>query len=79
MVIHLNAEVRDIVTLWRRILEVPDSLELQVARHNELECHWGYWEGSATPLVTYMVASDNNRGNATIYEGTDTFKADQIG
>jgi hypothetical protein len=44
-----------------------------------LECHWGYKEGSTTPLVTYKIASDNNRGNATIYEGSETFTADQIG
>jgi hypothetical protein len=28
MVIPLNAEIRDIGTLWRRILDMPDSIEL---------------------------------------------------
>jgi hypothetical protein len=79
MVIPLNAEIRDIAILWRRILDIPGSLELQCARHNEMESHWGFREGDSTPLVTYTIASDNNRGNATIYEGSETFKADQIG
>jgi hypothetical protein len=44
-----------------------------------MECHCGFKEGSVTPLVTYTIVSDNNRGDATIYEGSETFKADQIG
>jgi hypothetical protein len=79
MVIPLNAEIRDIATLWRRILDMPESLELQCARHSEMECHRGFKEGSVTPLATYTIASDSNRPNATIYEGSETFKADQIG
>jgi hypothetical protein len=67
MVIPLNAEVRDIVTLWRRILEIPDGLELQIVRNNEIKCHWGFREGSATPRITYTIASKSNKGNALIY------------
>jgi hypothetical protein len=78
MVIPVNAEIRDIVQLWRRILDVPDGLEIQCARHNDLECHWGIKEGSAIPLIECTVASESNQGNVTIHAGSDEFKADQI-
>jgi hypothetical protein len=78
MVIPVNADIRDIVQLWRRILEVPDGLEIECVRHNQLECYWGIKEGSAIPLIECTVMSESNCGNVTIYDGTDTFKADQI-
>jgi hypothetical protein len=33
---------------------------------------------SRIPLTECTVASENNQGNVTIYDGSDTFKADQI-
>jgi hypothetical protein len=47
--------------------------------HNELECHWGHREGSSVPLISCTLISDNNRGNANIYDGSNMFKADQMG
>jgi hypothetical protein len=43
-----------------------------------MQCHWGYREGIATPRITYTISSQNNTGNAAIYDGSDTFKADQM-
>jgi hypothetical protein len=58
---------------------VPDSLPMDCARHNDLECHWGYREGSATPFISCTLISDSNRRNVNIYHGSDAFKAEQMG
>jgi hypothetical protein len=79
MVIPMNTDIRTIGNLWRNLLNALSELEVQCAMHNELECHWGYREGSAVPLIARTLVSDNNRGNANIYDGSDAFKADQIG
>jgi hypothetical protein len=79
IVIPLNAEIRDITNLWRKILDVPDELILDCARHNDLECHWGFREGRTVGRINCTLISNSNRGNANIYDGSDACRADQIG
>jgi hypothetical protein len=78
-VIPLNASIYEIRNLCSRLLEVPDSLMMDCVQRNDLEWNWGHREGSATPLISCTLISPSNRGNANVYEGSDTFKAEQIG
>jgi hypothetical protein len=75
----MGADVRTIGMLWKKLLDVPDAITVKIARRNDVEHHGSYQEGSAVPIFPCTLISDNNRGNATIYHGSETFKADQIG
>jgi hypothetical protein len=79
LVIPLKADIGMITRLWWKLLDVPEALTLDCARHNDLECHWGYRPGSGVPLVSHTLISDSNQGKVSIYDGSNTFKAEQIG
>jgi hypothetical protein len=79
MVIPTGGDIGIIGNMWKNLLDVSNTLTWDCARHNELECHWGYREGSAVSLISCILISNANRGLANIDDGSDASKADQMG
>jgi hypothetical protein len=39
------ASVREVMMLWRKVMEIPDDRELEFNSHNDQEHYWGFKPG----------------------------------
>jgi hypothetical protein len=78
MVIPGQAQTLEVVNLWRRMIDCPDNVTLQINFHNGQECHWAFAGSSAASHINCTLCSNIDRRRALILDGSDAFKADQL-
>jgi hypothetical protein len=76
-VVPQTATVQQVTYLWRRLVEVPDDIGLQVTTGSNSEYFWGYLTTKATISVAFC--TPNIRSDVCIFTGQPSFEADQIG
>jgi hypothetical protein len=75
-VIPQNADAQRVATLWRRVIDAPDDVEVSVNTGNGEIFHWGL-------VATKEACSDSictplKRRDVSIYPGKTQFEAEQI-
>jgi hypothetical protein len=65
---------QDIAAIWKRIIDFPANVTLECASDNSIEYYWGLRECGAQSIAC-TVRSQNNHGDAMIFDGSDIFKA----
>jgi hypothetical protein len=76
LVVPANADVFQVRDLWKRLLEVPHDMEMNVQTANNHEYYWNLV--SARKEVAFTLRTTNFHGNAQILEGSPHFVADQL-
>jgi hypothetical protein len=77
MVIRNNATEAQILAQWRRLLEIPATMALDIRSGNHVDYYWTYHSNPET--VPWIFRTMTAHGNACIFDGPDQFKAEQIG
>jgi hypothetical protein len=75
-VVPANADVYQVRALWKQLLEIPDDIQLHVQTANNREFYWTL--ESPRSETTFTFSAMNLRGNASIYEGSSHFRAEQL-
>jgi hypothetical protein len=75
-VVPTAASNQEITKLWKRMMEIPDEIEVQLATGNGLEFFWGYQTTMDT--IPCTLRTSNMHGGSCVFPGPDSFKADQI-
>jgi hypothetical protein len=76
LVVPVTATAQQVADMWRRILEFPDDVGLQMIAADETPFYLTYESKKSTE--TYSFHAQNMLGNAEIFKGTVTFEADQL-
>jgi hypothetical protein len=76
LVVPSNADIFQVRDLWKRLLEVPHDIDMNVQTANNHEYYWNLI--SARAEVTFPLQTTNFQGNAQILEGPPHFVADQL-
>jgi hypothetical protein len=77
LVVPVAANIQEIIELWKRLMEIPNEIEIEARSWNAKEYFWGYRTAAETIPCTLRTA--NMHGDTCIFPGQDQFKADQIG
>jgi hypothetical protein len=77
LVVPTNANIHEIVEIWKRVLEIPEDIQIEARRGNGTDSFWGYQ--SAKDVVPYTLRTTNMHGDPQVFPGPENFKADQIG
>jgi hypothetical protein len=75
-VVPVNANVHQVRDLWKRLLEIPHDNETHVQTADNHEFYWSL--ETAREVVAFTFKSSNFHGNASIFEGSPTFVAEQL-
>jgi hypothetical protein len=78
LVVPGESSTQEIAAIWKRITDLPANVTLECASHNSVEYYWGFREYGAQSIPCTM-RSPNNHGDAVIFDGSGTFRADQFG
>jgi hypothetical protein len=73
-----QAEVDEVKALWRKMIDCPEDVTLEMSHRNNQEFYWGLSDASAAQLVNCTLRSQSNQMNVRIFNGSDAFKADQM-
>jgi hypothetical protein len=65
-VVPRAANIHQIADLWKRFLEVPDDIGMDVKTGNGAEFYWGLV--TAKDLITYTFRAPNFRGGVRVFE-----------
>jgi hypothetical protein len=76
-VVPRTATAQHVADQWKRFLEVPNEIGMDVKTGNGEEFYWGYL--TAKEVTTYTFRAANFHGDVRIFEGTPRFEAEQIG
>jgi hypothetical protein len=76
-VVPRAANAHQVADLWKRFLEVPDDMGMDVKTGNGVDFYSGLV--TAKDLITYTFRATNFRGDVRVFEGSPHFEADQIG
>jgi hypothetical protein len=76
LVVPATATAQQVADIWRRLLEFPDDVGLQVDAADETHFYWTY--DTTKPTATCTFCAQNMMGNVEVLKGTPTFEADQI-
>jgi hypothetical protein len=77
-VIPGRSQIEDVRNLWSKIIDCPPNVELKMWSVDMEDFHWGIGELSSAPLIACVLRSASTHANARIYNGSDTFRADQL-
>jgi hypothetical protein len=77
MVIRNNATELQILNQWKSLLEIPESVRLSIRSGNGIDYFWTY--RSCPETIPCIFRTLTQHGNASIFDGPDQFKAEQIG
>jgi hypothetical protein len=75
-VVPVNANVHQVRDLWKRVLEIPHDIEMHVQTANGHEFYWSL--ATAREVVAFTFKSLNFHGNASVFEGSPHFVAEQL-
>jgi hypothetical protein len=75
-VVPAQANVHQVRDLWKRYLEIPHDMEMQVQTANNHELYWSL--ETHRNVVAFTFRSLNFHGNASVFEGSPRFVADQL-
>jgi hypothetical protein len=76
IVVPSNADVLQTRDIWKRILEVPDDIEMNVQTPNNHEYYWNLI--SARKEVTFTLRTTNFQGDVNLLEVPPHFIAEQM-
>jgi hypothetical protein len=77
LVVPTAANVQEIVEIWRRVMEIPEEIQIEARSGNGIGIFWGY--RTAADTIPCTLRTSNMHGNSCVFPGPDNFKADQIG
>jgi hypothetical protein len=77
LVVPTAANMQEIVEIWRRVLEIPEEIQIEARSGNGIEIFWGF--RSTAEMIPYTLRTQNVHGDSHIFPDPDNFKADQIG
>jgi hypothetical protein len=77
-VIPGNTQIEEVRNLWGKVIDCPANVVLQCNSHNAEEYCWGFGETISARLVACTLRSASAQANATVYDGSDTFRADKM-
>jgi hypothetical protein len=75
-VVPVNANVHQVRDLWKRHLEIPHDIEMHVQTSNDHEFYWSL--ETARTIIAFTFKSSNFHGNASVFEGSPHFVAEQL-
>jgi hypothetical protein len=76
-VVPALATAQQVADLWKRLLEVPEDIGVQVTSGNDGVYFWGYI--ASKEAAPFAFVAPNVRSDVKIFRGTAPFEADQIG
>jgi hypothetical protein len=75
-VVPQTATTHQVADLWKRFMEVPADIGMDVKTGNGEEFYWGYL--TAKDPVPHTFRAANFHGDVNIFQGSPQFEADQI-
>jgi hypothetical protein len=72
-----DANIQEVMEIWARVLDTPDSIEIRGRSGNGIEFFCAI--STAADMVPCTLRTQNFHGDVQIFPGSDVFQADQMG
>jgi hypothetical protein len=77
LVVRADANIQEIMEIWTRVIEAPDSVRIGGRSSNGLEFFWEIQ--SRNNVIPCTLRTQNMHGDSQIFPGSEVFQADQMG
>jgi hypothetical protein len=76
LVIPVTARIQEIADIWRRVIDIPLDIQIELRSGNNLDYFWNFRTNAE--LIPCTLRAQNMHADTHIFPGEDSFKADQI-